>query len=450
MNKRYSLETRKTVLEMYQVGRPAKEIVLQTGVSRTHVYEWIKEANLPRQRKRSDGLIDKSTKKNREPASLPLAERKKLIDQFRQSENKTQFALNHHIPCSTLYRWSKQNDLIEAYDGTTINVKMYLEALRSNEKMQQIIEILQRSHCNASSSLADRMAEMETLTDQYSKRVLCSAFLVDRSTFYNHLNRNKRENTLYNARRNELKKVIEDIYDEHNQIPGIKKLRVLLQQKGYQVSERIIKELMKDLGISSIRNNAKKIYLAKTRFNHEINLKNMCPGDRPDQIWVSDFTCFRFQGRTYYVCIIMDFCSKRILAHKVGLKATTQMLTQCFLNAMALRKPTQQLIFHSDQGAQYTSHSFKELLIDNDVIQSFSHKGRPTDNAVMESFNSSFKQEELYRHIYLSVKQFKKAIASYIDYYNEKRPHKTLNGDSPVAFEQKFLMQNNSDSRCKS
>ena len=53
----------------------------------------------------------------------------------------------------------------------------------------------------------------------------------------------------------------------------------------------------------------------------------------------------------------------------------------------------------------------------------------------MESFNSSFKQEELYRHIYLSVKQFKKAIASYIDYYNEKRPHKTLNGDSPVAFE---------------
>lgn len=68
----------------------------------------------------------------------------------------------------------------------------------------------------------------------------------------------------------------------------------------------------------------------------------------------------------------------------------------------------------------------------------------------MESFNSSFKQEELYRHIYLSVKQFKKAIASYIDYYNEKRPHKTLNGDSPVAFEQKFLMQNNSDSRCKS
>ena len=88
MNKRYSLETRKTVLEMYQAGRPAKEIVLQTGVSRTHVYEWIKEATLPRQRKRSDCLIDKSTKKNREPASLPLAERKKLIDQFRQSEKK--------------------------------------------------------------------------------------------------------------------------------------------------------------------------------------------------------------------------------------------------------------------------------------------------------------------------------------------------------------------------
>ena len=58
----------------------------------------------------------------------------------------------------------------------------------------------------------------------------------------------------------------------------------------------------------------------------------------------------------------------------------------------------------------------------------------------MESFNNSFKQEELYRHIYLSVKQFKKTIASFIDYYNERRPHNSLNGDSPVVFEQKFLM----------
>ena len=138
MNKYYSLETRKTVLEMYQAGKPVKEITQQTGVSRTHVYEWIKEANLPRQRSQMDGPIDRSTKKNREPASLTLFERKNLIDQFRSSDNKAQFALDHHIPCSTLYRWSKQNDLIEAYDGTTINVKMYLEALRSNEKMQQM------------------------------------------------------------------------------------------------------------------------------------------------------------------------------------------------------------------------------------------------------------------------------------------------------------------------
>ena len=97
MNKHYSLETRKTVLEMYQAEKPVKEISQQTGVSRTHVYEWVKEANLPRQRARKDGLLDKSTKKNREPASLTLSERKKLIDQFRASDNKTQFALDHHI-----------------------------------------------------------------------------------------------------------------------------------------------------------------------------------------------------------------------------------------------------------------------------------------------------------------------------------------------------------------
>ena len=86
MNKHYSLETRKTVLEMYQAEKPVKEISQQTGVSRTHVYEWVKEANLPRQRARKDGLLDKSTKKNREPASTINLVRKKKTDRSVQSK----------------------------------------------------------------------------------------------------------------------------------------------------------------------------------------------------------------------------------------------------------------------------------------------------------------------------------------------------------------------------
>lgn len=439
MCKPYPLETRKAALEMYRDGVPVDEIIYKTDVSHTCIYNWVEEASLPHRRqtvKKPDPLSETGSA---DIASLGLTEKKALADGFKASKNKSAFAMEHHIPRSTLYYWCKTDNFIQDYQHKTINMKMYCEAIRSKEKLQQIIEVLHRVHCTVFSPLHVRMAEMENLIDQYSTHVLCEALCVNRTTFYHHINDNKRENAWFNARRNELRKAIEDIFNEHDQITGVKKIQALLKKQGYAVSERIVRELMQELGISSIRNNAKQIYLSKTKEESEINLKNMFPGDRPDQIWVSDFTYFRVMGKMFSVCIIMDCCSRRILAYKVGAKSTTQMLTYCFNNAMALRRPDLPLVFHSDQGAQYTSFSFKNLLKARGVIQSYSRKGKPTDNAMIESFNSSFKKEELYRHDYLSVRAFKEKIAEYIKYYNESRPHESLNYETPVAFEEKFL-----------
>ena len=113
----------------------------------------------------------------------------------------------------------------------------------------------------------------------------------------------------------------------------------------------------------------------------------------------------------------MDACTRVVIAYKVGRKATTQMLTQCFKKAMNSRQinPEYTFVFHSDQGAQYTSYAFKNLLRQYDVRQSFSRRGKPTVNAMIESFNSNFKREELYRHTYLSERKFKALISEYID-----------------------------------
>ncbi len=94
------------------------------------------------------------------------------------------------------------------------------------------------------------------------------------------------------------------------------------------------------------------------------------------------------------------------------------------------------LIFHSDQGLQYTSKSFKNLLKENNIQQSFSKKGCPYDNSVAESFFASLKKEEIYRHIYNSFEHLKDAIDEYIIFYNEKRPHHaSLKYKTPVEFE---------------
>lgn len=187
MNQIYSPEIQQKVLGLYQSAIPVKEIVLRTGVSRSRVYAFINSANLPRQRKRSGPAVENESPIKAAPF-MNLDVRKQLIDGFQACDNKSQFAQDHQIPRSTLYRWSRNyGSLIQAYNGKTINIKMYYEVLRSNEKLQNIIEVLQSVHCTVFSPLQEKMAEMERLNDQFSRRVLCAALCVDRATYANHL-----------------------------------------------------------------------------------------------------------------------------------------------------------------------------------------------------------------------------------------------------------------------
>ena len=91
-------------------------------------------------------------------------------------------------------------------------------------------------------------------------------------------------------------------------------------------------------------------------------------------------------------------------------------------------------MFHSDQGAQHTSKTFRKLLRMNKVVQSFSAPGQPHDNAVMESFFSFMKWEEIYRAEYKSERQFAKSVGNYIEFYNTEKPHRTLNYKTPDQF----------------
>ena len=245
MNQLYSSECRKQALDMYACGSSVEEIVRQTGISRSRVYAWIQEAALPRHRSKLNTLTPLSGSKP-EDAFLDLSRKKELIDAFHASKNKTKFAQDHHIPRSTLYRWNRESEsLIQSYNGKTINVKMYYEILRTNEKLQKIIEVLQSVYCTVFSPLQEKMAEMERLNNQYSHRVLCAALRVDRATYTNHLKRNKRESSWFIVRRAQLKQAIEAIYHEHKQIPGIRKVRALLIEKGFRVSDHMVGKMMK-------------------------------------------------------------------------------------------------------------------------------------------------------------------------------------------------------------
>ena len=193
------------------------------------------------------------------------------------------------------------------------------------------------------------------------------------------------------------------------------------------------------MGLASIPSTAKQDYMKLHAPEKKQNiLRQQFQADKPNQIWVSDVTCFKLGKRYLYTCVILDLFSHKIVAHNVSKKNSIQLITSTFKIVWEQRSPNAGLIFHSDRGAQYTSHRFRQLFHERSVEQSFSNSGKPHDNAVAESFFATLKKEDLYRKDYTSEAAFKRGLASYIEFYNTQRPHRTLKNQTPCQVEESF------------
>ena len=270
----------------------------------------------------------------------------------------------------------------------------------------------------------------------YSVHELCEALGVARGTFYNHIfrrvDRSERE-----KEQEELMLKVQQIFDDSQQRFGAEKIRTVLAQTGIYVSAKRISAIMQELDLHSIRTNARKQYKKRQQYQKQNLLAREFTADHPNQIWVSDITYFKVCNYWIYLCIILDLYSRKIVGYRVSRNASTNLVTTTFRNAYQERGRPKNLTFHSDRGKQYTSGAFTQLLQSNGVKQSFSATGRPHDNAVAETFFSTFKKEEAYRREYTSEQSFRKSVEQYIQFYNEVRPHQTLKYQTPQAFEDK-------------
>ena len=349
-----------------------------------------------------------------------------------------ELCMEYNISRSTLYRWL--HDL--EYSNVAVDIpsaKDYNALQQQVKKLENIISVLKSAKCTVHAPLKEKLLELELLYDQYDVRTLCEALEVSRGTFYNHILRNKRGNAWFEKRREEYRILIRDVFDEYRQVLGAEKIRTVLVQRGHQVSTEYVARLMKEMGLSSVRTTAKQNYLNLRESGKKRNvLRQQFNATRPNEVWVSDVTCFRLQDRNHYICVILDLFSRKVIAYKVSKKNSTQLVTSTFKSAWEERVPELELLFHSDRGAQYTSHRFQELLRRHSIVQSFSNSGKPHDNAVAESFFASLKKEELYRKDYASEPDFKRSISAYIEFYNMKRPHRTLKNRTACQMEEDY------------
>lgn len=208
----------------------------------------------------------------------------------------------------------------------------------------------------------------------------------------------------------------------------------------------MVRSIMKQHGIHSIGVNAKKSYLKDVREKRNV-LKRNFDVDAPNKVWVGDITQFWWNDEKFYVCVVLDLFSRKVVAYKVSKNCSTRLVTSALRDAFAQRGQPQGLIFHSDRGTQYTSHAYKYLLKNYGITQSFSRSGSPYDNAVIESFFNLLKREELHRRSYRSERELIARIYDYINFYNSNRPHRynnyTSTDDTEKAYEEsKRILEN--------
>jgi putative transposase len=216
----------------------------------------------------------------------------------------------------------------------------------------------------------------------------------------------------------------------HLELPfaGSRMLRDLLAAEGRKVGRRHITTLMRKMGIEAVY---RKPNTSKPEPGHKIfpYLLRGLTIDRPNQVWATDITYIPMARGFVYLCAVMDWFARRILAWRLSNTMEAEFCVEVLEEALA--KYGRPEIFNSDQGSQFTGTAFTGVLIENDIAISMDGKGAWRDNVFVERFWRSVKYEEVYLRAYDDVPEARASLDRYLTFYNGRRPHTALDRRTP-------------------
>jgi putative transposase len=209
---------------------------------------------------------------------------------------------------------------------------------------------------------------------------------------------------------------------------GSRMLRGLLAAEGCKIGRRHVKTLMRRMGIEALYRRPRT---TRPEPGHKIYpyLLRGIEITRPNQVWAMDITYIPMARGFAYLAVVLDWFSRRVLSWRVSITMEAAFCVETLEDALARHgKPD---IFNTDQGSQFTGATFTGALLKNGIAISMDGKGAWRDNVFVERLWRSVKYEEVYLRAYDSVSDARASIGRYLDFYNQRRPHSSLDGMTP-------------------
>nr|WP_181876840.1 IS3 family transposase [Escherichia coli] len=348
----------------------------------------------------------------------------------------------------TLRVWVRQHerDTGGGDGGLTSAERQRLKELeRENRELRRSNDILRQASAyfgegGVRPPLEKVMPLLDKLRKLYGVGPVCSELHIAPSTYYHcQQQRHHPDKRSARAQRDDwLKKEIQRVYDENHKVYGVRKVWRQLLREGIRVARCTVARLMAVMGLAGVL-RGKKVRTTVSR-------KTVATGDRvnrqfvaerPDQLWVADFTYVSTWQGFVYVAFIIDVFAGYIVGWRVSSSMETTFVLDALEQALWARRPSG-TIHHSDKGSQYVSLAYTERLKEAGLLASTGSTGDSYDNAMAESINGLYKAEVIHRKSWKNRAEVELATLTWVDWYNNRRLLGRLGHTPPAEAEKAY------------
>ncbi|WP_435868043.1 IS3 family transposase [Escherichia coli] len=348
----------------------------------------------------------------------------------------------------TLRVWVRQHerDTGGGDGGLTSAERQRLKELeRENRELRRSNDILRQASAyfcegGVRPPLEKMMPLLDKLREQYGVGPVCSELHIAPSTYYHcQQQRHHPDKRSARAQRDDwLKKEIQRVYDENHKVYGVRKVWRQLLREGIRVARCTVARLMAVMGLAGVLRGKKvrttisrKAVAAGDRVNRQF------VAERPDQLWVADFTYVSTWQGFVYVAFIIDVFAGYIVGWRVSSSMETTFVLDALEQALWARRPSG-TVHHSDKGSQYVSLAYTQRLKEAGLLASTGSTGDSYDNAMAESINGLYKAEVIHRKSWKNRAEVELATLTWVDWYNNRRLLERLGHTPPAEAEKAY------------